>query len=87
MATVQSTGHLENTLDRITVDIGKKSDRSLSVKMIESITADTPYENCINRCEIRLASSAPMMGRPFLRNDAPEFLATTFPLHHPGYLT
>lgn len=87
MATVQSTGHLENTLDRITVDIGKKSDRSLSVKMIESITADTPYENCINRCEVRLASSAPMMGRPFLRNDAPEFLATTFPLHHPGYLT
>lgn len=87
MATVQSTSHLANTLDRITINIGEKSERNLSIKMIESITAETPYENCVSRCEIRLASSAPMMGRPFLRNDEPEFLAAKFPLHSAGYLT
>lgn len=86
ISTVQSNAHLENTLERITFEIGEKSERNIAAQMINKIVMDTQFEGCVNRCETRLALSEPLTGRPFLRNDQPEFLLTQFPLHHPGYL-
>jgi hypothetical protein len=85
IATTQSVGHLENTLDRITVAMGEESGRNIGVQLINSVVTGTMFTNCIDRCEMQLAKAAPLMGRPFLRNDEPEFQLAQFPLHHPGY--
>ena len=86
MATTQSTGHFYNTLDRITASLGEQPGRSLGVHLVNSVISGTIFENCINQCELQLAQAAPLMGRPFLRNDEPDFQIARFPLHHPGYL-
>jgi hypothetical protein len=86
LATIQSNRHLENTLDRITLDIGENSERRVAMKMIDMIMAGTQFEGGVNRCETRLALSAPLIGRPFLRNDEPDFIIASLALNHPGYL-
>ncbi|MDB5950580.1 MAG: hypothetical protein JWR65_2435 [Massilia sp.] len=85
IATTQSIGHLENTLDRITVAMGEEPGRNRGVQMINSVVAGTMFGNCIDRCEMQLAKAEPLMGRPFLRNDERDFHIAQFPLHHPGY--
>jgi hypothetical protein len=85
MATTQSVGHLDNTLDRITVAMGEKSGRVQGVQLINSVVGGTMFANCVNRCEMQLANADPLVGRPFLRNDEPDFQLAQFPLHHPGY--
>jgi hypothetical protein len=87
IATTQSMGHLKNTLDRITVAIGEETGRNLGAQLISSVVDGTPFSSCINRCEMQLASAVPLKGRPFLRNDEPQFQLATFPLSHPGYPT
>jgi hypothetical protein len=86
MSTTQSSRHLENTLDRITVAMGEESSRNNGIQLINSVTEGTIFENCLNRCETRLASTTPLIGRPFLRNDEPEIITSTLSLHHAGYL-
>jgi hypothetical protein len=85
IATTQSTGHLDNTLDRITVAMGEDSGRNQGVQLINSVVAGTMFANCVDRCAMQLATAGPLMGRPFLRNDEPDFRIAQFPLHHPGY--
>jgi hypothetical protein len=85
MATTQSAGHLDNTLDRITVAMGEKSGRVQGVQLINSVVGGTMFANCVNRCEMQLAKADPLVGRPFLRNDEPDFQLAQFPLHHAGY--
>lgn len=87
LTTAQSTRHLSKTLERVTFSIGQKSDPNQAVQSINSITMGTTFENCVTRCEVRLAAASPLKGRPFLRNDDPEFRVAEFPLHHPGYFT
>lgn len=85
VATTQSVGHLENTLDRITIALGEEPGRNQGLQLINSVVAETMFANCIKRCEMELAKAEPLMGRPFLRNDEAEFQLAQFPLHHPGY--
>jgi hypothetical protein len=85
MATTQSTSHLDNTLDRITVEMGQTSGRDQGIKLINSVVAGTIFSNCIDQCRIQLVQAAPLLGRPFLRNDEPDFRIAQFPLHHPIY--
>jgi hypothetical protein len=85
IATTQSVGHLDNTLDRITVALGEEPGRNQGAQMINSVVAGTMFAGCIDRCAIELEKAAPLMGRPFLRNDEPDFRLAQFPLHHPGY--
>jgi hypothetical protein len=85
LSTTQSIRHLENTLARVTVSMGQKTDRNQGVQLINSVINGTTFENCVNGCEIRLASTSSLMGRPFLRNDEPDFLVAQFPLHHSAY--
>jgi hypothetical protein len=85
MATTQSVGHLDNTLDRVTVAMGKEPGRNQGAQMINSVVAGTIFSDAIDRCAGQLAKAAPLMGRPFLRNDEPDFHLAQFPLHHPGY--
>jgi acid phosphatase family membrane protein YuiD len=85
MSSTQSTGHLYNTLDRITVAMGEESGRNRGVQLINSIVGGTIFDDCINRCETQLAKATPLMGRPFMRNDEPNFLVAQLSLHHPGY--
>jgi hypothetical protein len=87
MSTTQSLRHLNKTLDRITFSIGQQSDRNLAIQSINAISLGTNFENCVDRCEIRLAEANPLKGRPFLRNDEPEIRIAELPLHHPGYFT
>jgi hypothetical protein len=87
LTTAQSTRHLSKTLERVTFSIGQKSDPNQAVQSINSVTMGTTFENCVTRCEVRLAAASPLKGRPFLRNDDPEFRVAEFPLHHPGYFT
>jgi hypothetical protein len=87
MSTTQSTRHLHKTLERVTFSIGEQSNRNQAIQLINSIVSGTIFENCVDRCEIRLAAANPLKGRPFLRNDDPEIRIAEFPLHHPGYFT
>ena len=87
MSTTQSARHLDKTLERITFSIGQQSDRTLALQSINNITAGTPFENCAERCEMRLATANPLIGRPFLRNDDPDIKIAELSLHHPGYFT
>jgi hypothetical protein len=86
IATTQSIAHLENTLDRITPFIGQKPGRNHGVQLINSVLKGTKFANCINQSTCQLVHATPLMGRPFLRNDEPDFRLAQFPLHHPGYL-
>jgi hypothetical protein len=86
LSTTQSVRHLDKTLDRVSVVIGQQTDRNQAIQLINSVTEGTIFENCINGCEMRLASSSPLIGRPFLRNDEPDFRVAQFPLHHSGYI-
>jgi hypothetical protein len=86
ISTTQSIRHLDNTLDRVTVAMGQKSDRNQVMQLINSIIEGTIFEKCVSRCEVRLASTSPLLGRPFLRNDEPDFRVAEFPLHHSGYI-
>jgi hypothetical protein len=85
VSTTQSLSHLNNTLDRLTIKMGQKSDRNQNIAAIESIVADTQFHGCIHRCDAQLANAEPLMQRPFMRNDEPSFMISRFPLHHPIY--
>ena len=85
LATTQSPGHLDNTLDRITVAMGEVPGRNNGVQSINAVIAGTAFAGCIDRAEIRIARASPLMGRPFLRNDDGDFIVAQFPLHHSGY--
>jgi hypothetical protein len=85
MATIQSSGHFFNTIDRITVEIGEKPGRNQGIRVIDSIIKNTIFDGCVNRCEMQIQTASPLIGRPFLRNDASEFRLAQFPLHHPYY--
>jgi hypothetical protein len=85
IATAQSVGHLDNTLDRITLALGEESGRSQGTQLISSVISGTMFEGCVDRCMASLEKAAPLKGRPFLRNDEGEILLAQLPLHHPGY--
>jgi hypothetical protein len=85
LATTQSNSHLNNTLDRVNIDLGSESGRNQGVAIINSVVEGTKFADCISRCETQLAQATPLIGRTFLRNDEPEFNLAKFPLHHPAY--
>jgi hypothetical protein len=87
MSTTQSTGHLYNTLDRITVAMGEEPGRNRGIQLINSVVGGTIFDDCVARCETKLAKATPLVGRPFMRNDEPDFLFAHLSLHHPGYAT
>lgn len=76
---------MDNTLDRITVAMGEAPGRQQGLQLLNSAVRGTRFENCVDRCTTQLAEAAPLMGRPFLRNDEPDFILAQLPLHHPGY--
>jgi hypothetical protein len=84
ISTTQTTSHLDNTLDRITVAMGDVSGSAYGVNTINSLLQGTPYADAINRANTQLASAQPLIQRPFLRNDEPSFIAAQFPLQHPA---
>lgn len=86
LSTTQSVGHFHNTLDRVNLEMGTQTGRHRGIQIINALLDHTIFENCINRCETELAMATPLQGRPFLRNDMPEFYLGKFPLHHPEYL-
>jgi hypothetical protein len=85
ISTTQSSRHLANTLDRITLDMGEEPGRDRGMRLIESATTGTIFSGCLERCELQLAKASPLLGRPFMRNEEPDFQLAQFPLHHAGY--
>jgi hypothetical protein len=85
LSTTQSSGHLNNTLDRVNIALGSESGRNQGVAIINSVVEGTQFANCISRCTTQLAQATPLLGRAFLRNDESEFKMAQFPLHHPAY--
>jgi len=53
---------------------------------IENLVSGTRFEGCVDLACTRLASAQPVMHRPFMRNDEPDFVLATLPLHHPSSL-
>jgi hypothetical protein len=86
LSTTQSIRHLENTLSRVTVAMGQNTDRNQGIQLINSVIDGTIFENCVNGCEMRLANTNSLIGRPFLRNDEPDFRVAQFPLRHSAYI-
>jgi hypothetical protein len=84
ISTMQTTSHLDNTLDRITVAMGDVLGSASGVNAINSLLQGTPYADAINRANTQLASAQPLIQRPFLRNDESSFIAAQFPLQHPA---
>jgi hypothetical protein len=85
IATTQSVGHLNNTLDRITLALGEEPGRNQGMQLISSVLSETMFEGCVDRCTASLEKASPLKGRPFLRSDEPEIRLAQLPLHHPGY--
>jgi hypothetical protein len=85
LSTVQSSGHLANTLDRINNALGDETGINQAAKIINTIVEGTKFVHCVERCSMQVANASPLLGRAFLRNDEPEFSLAQFPLHHPGY--
>jgi hypothetical protein len=85
LATTQSLRHLDNTLDRITMSMTDIPGRVAGKREIELVIAETPFADCISQTEIKVANAGALLGRPFMRNDEPEFIVAQFPLQHPGY--
>jgi hypothetical protein len=85
VATTQSISHLENTIDRITADIGAEPGRNPGITLINSVVAGTKFEGCVDRCGSKLAAADLLLGRPFMRNDEPNFVLAQLALHHPAY--
>lgn len=86
LSTTQSLAHLHTTLERVNLSMSAGSGRARGVQLIDNVVDGTLFANCVNRCETELANVTPLIGRPFLRNDAPEIYLAKFPLHHPAYL-
>jgi hypothetical protein len=61
LATTQSAGHLNNTLDRITVALGEEPGRNVGIQLIDAVVRQTVFAGCVNRCEMQLAKSEPLL--------------------------
>lgn len=85
MTSMGIAGHINNTLDRITVAMGEVPGRAVGEQIIHSIVADTAFAGCVTRAETQIAKAHPLLRKPFLRNDERQFLIAQFPLHHTGY--
>lgn len=85
LATAQSQSHLDNTLDRVNIELGPESGRQQGIQLVNSVVFGTQYAGCVDRCSLQMAAAAPLLGRAFLRNDEPEFRIAQFPLHHSAY--
>jgi hypothetical protein len=86
VGTTQSDAHLGNMLDRITVAMGDAPGEAFGRTTIENLVSGTRFEGCVDLACTRLASAQPVMHRPFMRNDEPDFVLATLPLHHPSSL-
>ena len=82
--TAQTESHLDNTLDRITTNIGDVPGRSAGLAAITPIVAGTQFAGCIELATIQLATASPLMHRPFMRNDEASFFCAQLPMHHPA---
>lgn len=81
LCTTQTSRHLDNTLERLSYQIGEKPGATHGRLLLSSLLDDTSFAGSLERAETRLASAEPMIGQPFLRNDEPSFFAATLPLH------
>jgi hypothetical protein len=86
VSTTQTDAHLENLLDRVALQIGMESEGIQGRSVIAGLVNGTAYQGCVDLACIRLASAQPVIHRPFMRNDEPEFVVATLPLHHPNSL-
>lgn len=86
LATGQSASHLDNTLDRITVDIGEKGARNLAMARINDLLAESSFGGGLERAMTQVANASPMIQRPFMRNDEGSFFVAQLPLQHPSML-
>ncbi|MDI1350307.1 hypothetical protein [Aquabacterium sp.] len=86
VSTTQSTAHIGNMLDRITVAMGNAPGESMGRTTIANLVAGTRFEGCVDQACARLASAQPVLHRPFMRNDEAGFVVAKLPLHHPSSL-
>lgn len=86
VSTTQSTAHIGNMLDRITVAMGNAPGESMGRTTIANLVAGTRFEGCVDQACARLASAQPVLHRPFMRNDVADFVVAKLPLHHPSSL-
>jgi len=84
VSTTQSSAHMGNMLDRITVAMGNVPGESMGRTTIANLVAGTRYEGCVDQACARLASAQPVLHRPFMRNDEADFVVAKLPLHHPS---
>ena len=82
--TAQTESHLANTLDRLTTNIGDVPGRGSGLASIMAMVSGSQFAGCIALTETQLAKASPVMHRPFMRNDEPEFQVAMLPLHHPA---
>ena len=85
VATTQTPGHLSNTLERITLDIGSKLDENSGAIQIASVVRGTEFQNCVSEAETKMNSAYALVGRPYIRNDENQFVLAQLGLDHPGY--
>lgn len=86
VSTTQSSAHMDNMLDRITVAMGNAPGNLMGRTTIENLVAGTRYEGCVDQACMRLALAHPVLHRPFMRNDEEDFIVAKLPLHHPSSL-
>lgn len=85
LVTQQTPRQLEETLLRITPNIGQKTNHTVAEVTDRTLTEGKPYSGCFDRCRVAIADTRPALGKPFLRNDEPTFITTIFPVNDPAY--
>lgn len=86
VSTTQSTAHMDNMLDRITVTMVDETGEAAGRNTIANLVAGTRFEGCVDQACARVASAHPVLHRPFMRNDEADFVVASLPLHHPSSL-
>jgi hypothetical protein len=82
LATGQTTAHLVNTLDRITVAIGEQADRADGVRTVNALLENSSFAGGLARALDQVASAQPLIQRPFMRNDEASFVVAQMGFSH-----
>jgi hypothetical protein len=82
LATGQTSQHLFNTLDRITVSIGDLGDRADGVRTVNALLENSSFAGGLDRALNQVASAQPLIQRPFMRNDEASFVVAQMGFSH-----
>jgi hypothetical protein len=81
----QTVNHLNTVAERMTQIMGDKQSDRTGYAMMEACVAGTVYSACIDQAKQRLAQAQPVVSKPFIWNNDPDFVIARLGVEHPMY--